>query len=415
MNSLLLACLVLSYIIPVLWSIRSKYTYKRRSILIAHFIYPLFSEAFLVFLTGHISYVYLPNSDLTDQSLAIYYLFAIGSRAIMLCGYYFFAFRDKKYIQQLPDIKVLRRFNFNKISIFLSVLLFIWLVVSSGTGFTAPRIAYQNFRAGNGFIWALMVSLSTYLISSISFSGTLNSVKNLKLHLFLFELSTYASGSKGVLLWNNVLALLLMRPSNVITIFKIKQLSSWKKLLTPLVFIPFLYWTFLLFGGIGPDGFVQKLATYMSSTKHAVQYIQYIDENEDYTNGKILVTSFWSFVPRKIFPSKPYAYGSILMNEKLFPGMAESGHTPSLGLFTKNYSDFQWFGIFLSVLSPAYLFSLYGINLVVSRPQIFSSISVFSVFFVAFPMISFHIPVLISILFYLFLFSLTSAKTSSAS
>ena len=46
----------------------------------------------------------------------------------------------------------------------------------------------------------------------------LHSVKNIKLYLS-FEFTTYASGSKGVLLWNNVIALLLMKPSQVISIF----------------------------------------------------------------------------------------------------------------------------------------------------------------------------------------------------
>ena len=414
MNSIFLALLLFSYALPVIWVIRSQYARKRRFILIAHFVYPLFSEALLVFFTGHISYVYSPNPDLTDQSLSTYYLFAIGSRVIMLLGYYYIAFRTKRYTKRLPDTIISRLFNYKKISIVLIVFLLIWIFVSAGTALISPRIAYQNFRSGNGFVWAFMVSLSTYLISSISLSDTLHSVKNIKLYLSLFEFSTYASGSKGVLLWNNVIALLLMKPSQVISIFKVKQLSAWKKTLTPLVFIPFLMWTFLLFGGSGPDGLVQKLATYMSSTKHAVQYIQYVDKNDDYTNGQILTTNFWSFVPRKFFPSKPFAYGSILMNEKLFPGMAETGHTPSLGLFTKNYSDFQWLGIFVACFSPAYLLSLYGIHLVVSRPQISSSLSVFSVLFTAFPMISFHIPIIFSLCLYSFLLSATSSKVGSS-
>ena len=35
----------------------------------------------------------------------------------------------------------------------------------------------------------------------------------------------------------------------------------------------------------------------MSSTKLAVQYIEYLHKTEDHTNGKILTSGLWSFVP----------------------------------------------------------------------------------------------------------------------
>ena len=320
-------------------------------------------------------------------------------------------FRKKNTTRLLSDIKFLRRFNYNRISFILAILIFAWALVTSGYALSSPRIAYQEFRAGSGFIWAFMVSISTYFAASISLLDSLQSVRNLKYYIILFELALYSSGSKGVVLWNNVMAILIAKPSRVIGIFKIKQLSRLKKYISSFVFVPFLLWIFVLFGGSGSDGILQKVFNYMSSTKLAVQYVEYLDETDDYTNGQIFTSGLWSFVPRRFFPSKPYAYGSILMNEKLFPGMAASGHTPSLGLFTKHFSDFKWFGIFFNILSPSYILALYGISILVSRTQVSTSLSIFSIFYTAFPMISFHIPIIFSLLFYLLLFRLTSTKT----
>ena len=106
-----------------------------------------------------------------------------------------------------------------------------------------------------------------------------------------------------------------------------------------------------MFGGGGEFGMLNKVLTYKSSTSFAVRAITEWKEKGFSTNGQIFLTSFWSFIPRAIFPNKPFAYGKMLILEKFFPGMAETGHTPSFGLYLDNLIDFGWMGF----VAPVFL------------------------------------------------------------
>ena len=259
MNTFFLFCLILTYILPIYWILRSGFAYKRRLLVTVHFIYPFFSESILVFLTGHLSYLYAPNPDLSDSSLSTYYIFAILSRIVILIGYYIAIFRQNKVSLLLSDIKIARKFNYSKISIILLISITAWIFASAGYALISPRIAYQEFRSGSGYIWALMVSISTYLAATISLLDSFQTLRNLRSYIILFELAAYASGSKGVILWNNVIAILIAKPSKVIGVLRVKQFSRFKKYITSFIFVPFLLWVFVLFGGSGPDGLFQKL------------------------------------------------------------------------------------------------------------------------------------------------------------
>jgi hypothetical protein len=85
-------------------------------------------------------------------------------------------------------------------------------------------------------------------------------------------------------------------------------------------------------------------ADYVSVTALVMEQI----DRQGMTYGAATVSSFWYFVPRAMFPDKPFEYGSVLLHGTLFPGFAEQGHTPGVLPWMTGYMDFGIFGVVLS-------------------------------------------------------------------
>jgi hypothetical protein len=64
--------------------------------------------------------------------------------------------------------------------------------------------------------------------------------------------------------------------------------------------------------------------------------------------GSASLSDLWFYVPRSIYPAKPFEYGLSLIHQVLFPGMAELGNTPGILPWALPYLDFGTFGVFAS-------------------------------------------------------------------
>lgn len=90
------------------------------------------------------------------------------------------------------------------------------------------------------------------------------------------------------------------------------------------------------------------------SLKETLQYYDYFDNAARYVGrsenfgpnyGGTLLSSLWEYVPRRVWPTKPFVYGSIVVNEHFFPGAAEVGYTPGYLPWIPFHLDFGVTGV----------------------------------------------------------------------
>lgn len=98
----------------------------------------------------------------------------------------------------------------------------------------------------------------------------------------------------------------------------------------------------------------------------AMYFQAYFKGEIDLFYGKIWLTSFYGYVPRALFPEKPYVYGFLYVNEFFYPGLAEESHTPAFGGPIEAFADFGFIGVILfelfnfkTILNTILLYLLY--------------------------------------------------------
>tara|TARA_B100000989_G_scaffold297111_1_gene281965 strand:- start:18182 stop:19423 length:1242 start_codon:yes stop_codon:yes gene_type:complete len=399
----LILILGITYLLPFSLINKNRLSQDRVKFLTLLFIFPFFQEFIQVFLSGHISFNSLVGIDQDNQaSLNTYYYFAI------MCNLFkFICFKiisdQRKYKSENLILK--KFFDKSKFRIFIISLILIWILVTGGQALINPRYAYQVLRVGKGPIWS-------FLISSVSFYSGICVFQREKIRLFddiLILFSTIVTGSKGVFLWLNSFyyyALGIKGFKNHLNQFR---LSKYSKLLLIILAPSLVLYLIALFGGGGEFGLITKVLNYKNSTSFAVRAITEWKEKDFSTNGQIFLTSFWSFIPRAIFPNKPFAYGNLLILEKFFPGMAETGHTPSFGLYLDKLIDFGWIGFVTPVfLNLKFLIQLYGFKVITQSEYVNNFIPLIATIYCFIPLLGAHFPflLLLPILYFIYNFCL---------
>lgn len=274
--------------------------------------------------------------------------------------------------------------------IFIGVLIVSFLVLvitSGGTFLTDPRYAYQHHRSGVGLFWILLISFSGILFVHYSHKGD-----RLKYSVvFLFALLAAMSGSKHVLVVY-FLCVFFVLTTRGIRISMSYYLIGGSSLILLLL---------LNFGQLGADeNFLLRVGRYYNALDLAKLVFQDYESGQlEFKYGEIFTSSFWSYVPRGLYPEKPFAYGPILVLEDYFPGMAATGHTPSFGPLTTDFVDFWYFAPLVNILTELkvsiYLFGL----LTLSYGKFLSkSLFVMASFVVLAPAFGFHMPLIIFLL-----------------
>lgn len=264
-----------------------------------------------------------------------------------------FAFAiSKKYSFRISNLNV--RTKYSRMMLASTVFYFLFLisfVLLANNSFgvlnwiRAPRTGYQLHRTGAGQYWVFAISFLS--ISFTIFTFAVKKFRNLVILLFLFLYSAFLLGSKGIVLeflTFFLIALWLRRYNGLKKIFFI---------VVPLAFIlmivNFLSSSFNN-GGINYIAILSYFDYYVNSTMY---FKEYYSGGINLFYGKILLTDFWSLVPRSFYPSKPYVYGITYVNEHFFPGAAEETNTPAFGGPIKYFADFGILGIiFLTFLNP---------------------------------------------------------------
>lgn len=236
--------------------------------------------------------------------------------------------------------------------IFLGISTFILLAELTGGLYdwlSNVRISYIEKRSGYGSIYALSIN---FISLSYFFYGLASkSVKSFTRQTIIFFILIFVYGSKGLFLTFFTFYL--------INIWRMGYSFSFFRTVTGLFFVAIFMISNLILG---------------SSTAELVQIINYFDmfinasifyndrllNNLPLYDGLIWSTSFWEYVPRGLYPEKPYVYGILHVVEEYYPGGPASGNTPMFSGEVTKYADYGILGvIFLSFFNLGLFLKVY--------------------------------------------------------
>lgn len=231
------------------------------------------------------------------------------------------------------------RMIFLSLALYFLAFFFLALVAQHSFGvlnwIRDPRAGYMLGRSGAGQYYAFAILFLTvgYVIGTFFSRRT----SSLFLYFFVAEIFGWFSASKGIILSFAVYFLIVV---------KIKAPWYFNRIL--ILIIPILTLLVLsAFGSVELQDIFEYFDYYPNS---AMFYQSYFRGDLRLFMGDIFLTDFWGYLPRSLFPDKPYVYGTLLLNEYFFPGAAELGHTPAFGGPVSAFADFGLVGVIFSAL-----------------------------------------------------------------
>ena len=228
-----------------------------------------------------------------------------------------------------------------------SVLLFVILMYASGAGtmwFTNPRLAYQTCRDGAGVWWSLcqgslIVSFGCALYRCRRSAAAVWSLAA------IFGFLAYFLGSKGFVLGYVVLGT-----------FYIQHCVQ-----------PIKSRTLIILGATAVVGVMalQLVQGTAATVLDTLEYFDYFTNSSmfvsdfsrlfGYQYGQAMLSDLWYYVPRFLYPAKPYLYGVNQIMAVYYPGAAEIGSTPGVLPWTMSYWDFGLVGVILNGLMTGFV------------------------------------------------------------
>ena len=220
------------------------------------------------------------------------------------------------------------------------LLVFLVLGITSGVGIewiTNTRDAYQYHRASVGIWWSLaQATLMLTYICALFRWGKASS--RILLYVLIFAFLASFLGSKASMLAYPVIAVFFYH-------FVRKPLST-RMILTV---------SFILVMSTLALQIYQRTASSLLDTflyfdyfRVSANFIGKFQEFGGFHYGSISLSNIWYYVPRTVYPNKPFGYGQMQVAEFLFPGAAEqSGFTPGFMQWVAGYADFGIFGVIL--------------------------------------------------------------------
>jgi|GEM_PF-4516320 len=378
MSILLLILVVFFALLPVFLTYHHKVKHKKL----------LF---FFVILTNFqpIAILVIPaliNPNIFDGSLFNYLILTLVYYLIIFLAYWVMILGVSQRKGHLVKFYSSRNRLYKYIFIFAILFFGILVVHSDGIFLTNPRYGYQHYRGGFGAIWVLYI-LS---ISVLYYFVVLRKEINLKKVLF-FILLFFFTGSKALIL--NVFI-----SSFLVYVWLNKKISKTQIILVSFILVILMLKLFDQFGA--SQDFLTRASTYFDFMNQASKVFEDYDSGQlTHTNGEIFSSSFWSYIPRGIYPDKPYVYGPVTLVEMYYPGMAATGHTPSFGALTPEFVDFGWFAPFFAVVfNLTLLVKIFAVSVIVTNANIGRRWQIGSMLLVFAPGFGFHLPIIFTML-----------------
>jgi hypothetical protein len=242
-----------------------------------------------------------------------------------------------------------------KISMFFYILYILFFVLLSQHSFgfvnwiKNPREGYQFHRVGAGGFW--VIAISCLSVSFFTYTIFAKSIAKIFISLPFYVCSALLLGSKGVVLDFGIYFMIIL------WLRKYKHLRKVFLVGVPLI-MTLLIFSFII--NIEEGNNLEEIVKYFDYYVNSANYYKaYFQGELPLFQGKIISTQFWSFLPRALFPEKPFVYGVLHINEFLFPGAAEETHTPGLGGPVAYFGDFGIWGVVLLTLFDPFIFLNY--------------------------------------------------------
>lgn len=198
-----------------------------------------------------------------------------------------------------------------------------------------PRVGYQLYRTGQGHWYALATSaLSVSFILAFLAWPT---ASRLLLNLMIYLVMGYFLGSKAVLLAIFAATLVFL------WFLRWRHLGKLMLVGVPMLLVLLVFNLYLALGNIFELG---HIVSYFDYYKNAADYYRgYLNKEVNLFNGEVAISSLWAYVPRAIWPDKPFIYGILYVNEIFFPDLAASSYTPAFGGAVQQHADFGVIGV----------------------------------------------------------------------
>jgi oligosaccharide repeat unit polymerase len=224
------------------------------------------------------------------------------------------------------------------------LLSYVALAVVGGGGMlwlTNTREAYITYRSGAGLFWLLV---QWFIVAATLYYFWTRRPKRVKLLLAvgLACIASFLTGSK-----NNVLIIIVLAATYYHFLIRRISVATFA-----LLFAGLAVSMFALMVLQGSYASLAESLSYFGSGGYFDTTAQIVGRMSEFgfQYGKGYLSSLWFYVPRSLYPGKPYEYGAILFYGTLFPGSAEQGYTPGYLAWTLDYMDFGIIGVFLSGL-----------------------------------------------------------------
>jgi oligosaccharide repeat unit polymerase len=233
-------------------------------------------------------------------------------------------------------------FRWSRLLLFLAACAAAYVVLAWAGGggwlwLTSPRVAYIRYRAGAGGFY---MASQWALIMGFAYAIWYRRPRALALLLLvlLFSAPAYFTGSK-----NNVLsfcALAICYYDFRVQRLRLASFALFGSLLASAVVA-------LLFVQ-GSSSSLRGVSSYFSEYFGTTTW--FLERFDDFGHrwGRGWLSSLWFFVPRGLYPGKPFEYGETLIHRVLFPGMAAQGNTPGVLPWALSYLDFGVAGVFIA-------------------------------------------------------------------
>ena len=242
----------------------------------------------------------------------------------------------------------------------VAVALFVYLTRRSGLGLLPwlldPRYGYQYHRVALGHLYVVSLAIWNFIFLYILFFKV-RKVAHLILATIAFVSVLYFYGSKGLV----VFAILESVVYYNFFINKIKL--RWALIIFGLFVVVFSF-VFSLYSRQKTDvSLGTKILCYANYYNNARMFFSDFDEDFEHEHGKEYLSSLWMYVPRAVYPDKPFSYGIVkYVVEKYYPGAGKRGHTPSFGsgmAAVESYLNFGFSGVVLVGFMRGYFSSLF--------------------------------------------------------
>lgn len=246
------------------------------------------------------------------------------------------------------DIKILQKKSFRYALLGLIALtLLIMGILSIGVVsiIKNPRNFYQFHREGIGAFYSFYIS-SVLLLEIFALYSLRHNFSKL-LFVFICFVFLYCGASKESILYAVFI---------IIYFYDEKHRLKFRNLILFAIIMMGLMGVLMILHGTA--GTMSDILNYFDYYANTRLFFEKIFNEKRLFHGEIFFSSFYKYLPRMIVGVKPKVYGAILIQEELFPGLAEENHYPAFMGIVYKMGDFGFVELFIRAMITGMIFGI---------------------------------------------------------